>query len=157
MIAPRNRAIRASAAGGMHVIDGATALVVMSRERRSPLLDKLEPLTLTVLTAEDCREARALLQTRPPLEIVIIDVSLMDGNWCDIFKFLVDYGISASVVVASEFADERLWSEVLWRGAYDLLVEPYEREEVRRVLEGALRALEAQRSLQLRLAATGSG
>lgn len=139
------------------MIDGATALVVMSRERRSPLLDKLEPLTLTVLTAEDCREARALLQTRPPLEIVIIDVSLMDGNWCDIFKFLVDYGISASVVVASEFADERLWSEVLWRGAYDLLVEPYEREEVQRVLEGALRALEAQRSLQLRLAATGSG
>ena len=139
------------------MIDGATALVVMSRERRSPLLDKLEPLTLTVLPPEDCREARALLQTRPPLEIVILDVSLMDGNWCDIFKFLVDYGISASVVVASEFADERLWSEVLWRGAYDLLVEPYEREEVQRVLEGALRALEAQRSLQLRLAATGSG
>ena len=141
----------------MHVIDGATALVVMSRERRLPLVEILEPLTLSVLTAEDCREARALLQTRPPLEIVIIDVSLMDGNWCDIFKFLVDYEISASVVVASGFADERLWSEVLWRGAYDLLVEPYERDEVRRVLEGALRALEAQRLLQPRLAVTGSG
>ena len=101
------------------MIDGATALVVMSRERRLPLVEILEPLTLSVLTAGDCREARALLQTRPPLEIVIIDVSLMDGNWCDIFKFLVDYEISASVVVASGFADERLWSEVLWRGAYE--------------------------------------
>ncbi len=139
------------------MIDGATALVVMSRERRLPLVEILEPLTLSVLTAGDCREGRALLQTRPPLEIVIIDVSLMDGNWCDIFKFLVDYEISASVVVASGFADERLWSEVLWRGAYDLLVEPYEREEIRRVLEGALRALEAQRLLQPRLAASGSG
>ena len=141
----------------MHVIDSATALVVMSRERRLPLVEILEPLTLSVLTAGDCREARALLQTRPPLEIVIIEVSLMDGNWCDIFKFLVDYEISASVVVASGSADERLWSEVLWRGAYDLLVEPYERDEVRRILEGALRALEAQRLLQPRLAATGSG
>ena len=141
----------------MHVTHAATALVVMSRERRLPLLENLDRLTLSVLTAEDCREARALLQTRPPLEIVIIDVSLTDGNWCDIFKFLVDYGISASVVVASGFADERLWSEVLWRGAYDLLVEPYGREEVRRILEGALRAIEAQRSLQLRLAASNSG
>ena len=139
------------------MIDGATTLLVMSRERRLPLLGNLESLKLNVLTAENCRQARCLLQTRPPLEIVIIDVSFMDGNWCDIFKFLVDYGISASVVVASGQADERLWSEVLWRGAYDLLVEPFEREEVRRVLEGALRALEAQHSLQPRLAASGTG
>ena len=139
------------------MIHAATALVVMSRERRLPLLENLDRLTLNVLTAEDCRQARALLQTRPALEIVIIDVSLTDGNWCDIFKLLVDYGISASVVVTSGTADERLWSEVLWRGAYDILVEPYGREEVRRVLEGALRAIEAQRSLQPRFAASSGG
>lgn len=129
------------------MIDGATALVVMSRERRSPLLENLESLKLTVLAVENCRETRSLLQTRPPLEVVIIDVSLGDGNWCDIFKFLVDYGISTSVVVVSSLADERLWSEILWRGAYDLLVEPYGRDELRRVVEGAVRTLEAQRLL----------
>jgi FixJ family two-component response regulator len=53
---------------------------------------------------------------------------------------LVDRGIHASVVVSARLADERLWSEVLWRGAYDVIVEPYEAEEVRRIVEGALRA-----------------
>ncbi len=137
------------------MIDGATALVVMSRERRLPILDHLESFKLNVLEAEDCREARSLLQTRPPLEIVIVNVSLADGNWCDIFRCIVDYGIGANVVGTSRQADEKLWFEVLWRGAYDLLVEPFEREELRRVVEGATRALQVQRASQHRLAATG--
>ena len=35
----------------------------------------------------------------------------------------------------------RLWSEALWRGVHDLLVEPYENFEVKRAVEGALRAV----------------
>ena len=139
------------------MIDGATALVVRSRERRSTLLETLESFKLNVLWAENCREARSLLQTCPPLEIVIVNVSLTDGNWCDIFRFVVESGIETSIVVTSRLANEKLWSEVLWRGAYDLLVEPYKREELRRVVEGAVRALEMQRSLQHRSAAMGGG
>ncbi len=55
--------------------------------------------------------------------MIITQLTLADGNWCDLFKYLVDRGSHASVVVSSPQADERLWSEVLWRGAYDLLVE----------------------------------
>ena len=72
--------------------------------------------------------------------MIITQVTLTDGNWCDIFKYLVDHGIQASTVVSSPQADEQLWSEVLWRGAYDLLVEPYETREVHQTIEGALRA-----------------
>jgi DNA-binding NtrC family response regulator len=116
------------------------AMLVMSPERRRSLEPNLESLNVQVLLAGSCHEARALLQDNPPVSVVITDVSLNDGNWCDIFRFLVDRGIHASVVVSARLADERLWSEVLWRGAYDVIVEPYEADEVRRIVEGALRA-----------------
>jgi len=116
------------------------AMVVMSPERRRSLERNLERLNVQVLHAGSCQEARILLKDRPPVSVVITDVSLTDGNWCDVFRYLVDNGIHASVVVSSRLADERLWSEVLWRGAYDVLVEPYEADEVRRIVEGALRA-----------------
>ncbi len=116
------------------------ALLVMSPERRRSLLTELELLHLEVLAVTTCQEARGVLETHPPIEIVITDLSLADGNWCDVFKYLVDNDIHASVVVSCPLADERLWSEVLWRGAYDMLVEPYNKQELRRIVEGALRA-----------------
>jgi len=108
-----------------------------------PLVKSLRSLDINVLSVSDCQQARALLRTRPAIELIITQVTLADGNWCDLFKYLVDRSSHASVVVASPQADERLWSEILWRGAYDLLVEPYKSDEVIRVVEGALRAVHA--------------
>ena len=116
------------------------AMLVMAPERRRSLELNLESLNVKILPAGSCQEARILLKESPPVSVVITDVSLTDGNWCDVFRCLVDSGIHASVVVSSRLADERLWSEVLWRGAYDVLVEPYDAQEVRRIVEGALRA-----------------
>ena len=121
------------------------ALLVMSHERRSPLLKSLKLLDIEVLAVETCQQARALLQTHPPVDVVITQVTLPDGNWCDVFKYLVDNAVQASLVVSSPHADEILWSEVLWRGAYDLIVEPYQADELRKTLEGALRANESSR------------
>ena len=123
----------------------AVALIVMPSERRSPLVAKLKALDIEALAVDNCQQARVLLQTRPPVDVVIAQVTLSDGNWCDIFKYLVDNDIQASLIVSSPQADEILWSEVLWRGAYDLLVEPYEGHELRNTLEGALRASQSTR------------
>ena len=135
----------------------ALALVVMNQERRLPLLANLKKLNLDVLTVANCQQARALLATCPPVEVIITDVTLADGNWRDIFKCLADHNVPASVVVSSAPADENLWSEILWRGAYDLLVEPYEKGEVRRVVEGALRAAKARRAATQRRQSAAAG
>ena len=118
-------------------------LLVMPRECSPLLLKVLKSLDVDVLAVEDCQQARELLQTHPAVDVIIIQVTLADGNWCDLFRYLVDRSSHASVVVSSPQADERLWSDVLWRGAYDLLVEPYESGEVCRVVEGALRVAHA--------------
>lgn len=120
--------------------DSQVTLVIMScEERRLPLLANLEALPAEVLVVGSCQEARRTLQTHPAVDIVITDVTLPDGNWCDVLTFLVDHGIDAGVVVASRTADEILWSEVLWRGVYDMIVEPFDSRESRWVIEAALR------------------
>lgn len=130
-------------------------LLVMPPERRTPLLRSLQSLDVEILAVSTCGEARGLLQTSPPVMVVVTRVSLPDGNWCDVLRYLVDSDIPASVVVSSPRADEHLWSEVLWRGGYDLLVEPYESDEVRRTIEGALRAADRS-ALHLALSSASS-
>lgn len=122
------------------MLDSTQLLLVMCAERRTQLLEILKSSNAHVLTVSSCREARRVLETHLTLEVVIADLSHPDGNWCDILKCLVDSGIPASIVVSATHADERLWSEVLWRGGYDLLTEPYEATEVIRIIEGAARA-----------------
>ena len=116
-------------------------LVVMSQERRPSLLRNLNSLNIECLTVESCTQARRLLSTCPEIDVVITDVSLPDGNWCDVFRSVVDSGVPAGVVVSAASADEKLWSEVLWRGAYDLLVEPLDAAQVRHTIEGAIRSV----------------
>ena len=116
-------------------------LVVMSEsERLTPLLSKLEVDDFTVHATDSFHDARQQLRADPDVDVVITDITLPDANWCNILRFLVDNDLSASVVVTAPNASESLWSEVLWRGAYDLLVEPYKDLEVMRVVEGAARA-----------------
>jgi len=42
-------------------------------------------------------------------------------------------------ILTSRLADEQLWAEVLNRGGYDLLIQPYDSMEVTRVVEAARR------------------
>jgi len=119
---------------------GKQALLVMPRERRLPLQWRLDGLRIETLAVANCREARRLLETRPPLDLVITAVSLADGNWCDLLRIVVEEGVAANVLVASASRDERLRPEVLGRGGCGVLAEPYERRSVEGVLRGALGA-----------------
>ncbi len=120
--------------------DSVLVLLVMEPVESRALIEILRFHRFQVLTAGSCGEARQILETRSPVEVVIGGASYRDGNWCDLLRCLVEQGHRASLVVAAGQADDRFWSEVLWRGAYDLLVEPYEGSEVCRVVESAARA-----------------
>ena len=114
-----------------------TMLLVMPRVRRLTLLAHLENCTRGVLAVSSCKEARGILETRPPMQVVLTDVTLPDGNWTSVLEDVVQRRLNAAVIVCTGLADTGLWCEVLQRGAYDLLVEPYERKEVQRIVIGA--------------------
>ncbi len=90
-----------------------------------------------VHSASSYREAFAVLDACRPC-IVICESTLPDGNWK---ALLTEAGRSSGplplVIVTSHLADNRLWSEVLNFGGYDVLAKPFDRAEVSRVLDSA--------------------
>jgi DNA-binding NtrC family response regulator len=126
--------------------DGPVVLLVLScPERQARLAAILHALGVDLLWVRQCWEARALLQTRPPLLSVVTDATLADGNWCDVLQTVVDYDPQAGVVlVAPSSADEMLWSEAIWQGVHDILVDPFTEAEAQQVVESVLRVARAQ-------------
>jgi DNA-binding NtrC family response regulator len=86
-------------------------------------------------TAGSCRQAFEKLCESYPM-VVFSESSLPDGDWKDILGTISRFNPPHSLlVVASRLADERLWSEVIHLGGYDVLTKPLMHDEVRRVLE----------------------
>jgi DNA-binding NtrC family response regulator len=100
------------------------------------ILAALESLRLDLVVVSDCRGVhRQLHVTRP--SVVMTGVTLGDGNWCDVLNFIVQSDVGAGVVVYVHEADERLRSEVVSRGAYDLVSGPAAPAQLLRCLEEA--------------------
>lgn len=128
------------------------ALVVMAREKQTAVPEILKGMGFRIAKAEGCRHAQRLMRSGSVPAMVITDTSLSDGNWCDVVRLTVDLKVESPVLLCCRSADERLWSEAVWRGVCDLLVEPFEPEEVRWVIESALRRGERNHSAQARRA-----
>jgi DNA-binding NtrC family response regulator len=113
------------------------AMLVMAQERRSTLVNALETCGFDVLPACDCNEARRMLETQPLVQVVVTDARLHDGDWRRVFEIVERGRRKIEVVVCSRLGDPKLWLDVLDQGGYDVLVEPFEHEEVRRIVEAA--------------------
>ena len=127
----------------MHKCPDHVLLVTSSPFRSDdPLQDALAAPGAGVTTAPTCRDARRMIRNGVRFDVIVCDLTLPDGNWSDVMRDVIETSNNACVVIRAPDADQRLWSEALWRGAYDILVEPYSREEAQRTLEGAARATE---------------
>jgi DNA-binding NtrC family response regulator len=105
------------------------------------------PIPVTVLHSQDCEQAVTRLAAAR-VAVVICETSLPDGTWKDLLEYLHRVNASSVLVVTSEVADESLWAEVLNLGGYDVLAQPFDSEEVTRVVRSAVMA--SSRELQRR-------
>ena len=117
-----------------------TALLVMPPERRSRLMDEFEGIEANIRCASSCDETAALLRDDPDTALVLTDLCLPDGSWFDVLNLVSETHPGANVVVCARVADELFWTKVLEAGGYDVLVEPYEENEVSRILNAAVHA-----------------
>ncbi len=115
-----------------------TALVVMVSEQSRIFVSCLTRLVTRVLTASTCGEASDLLRSEPAVGLVLTGLVLPDGSWCDVLSRTRDLQPEAEVVVCARLADERLWTEVLGAGGFDVLAEPYQDLEVERIVARAV-------------------
>ena len=111
-------------------------MLVMARERRLPLLGALESGGIEVLAVCDCDAALQMLRTQP-VQVVVTDTTLPDGDWRRVLEIVEQGYRRIEVVVCSRVGDLKLWLDVLEQGGYDVLVQPYQREEIQRIVESA--------------------
>jgi DNA-binding response OmpR family regulator len=71
--------------------------------------------------------------------IVVCERDLPDGSWKDLLKCSADLDNTPMLLVVSRHADDALWAEVLNLGGYDVLLKPFDKAEVARVVGMAWR------------------
>lgn len=89
-----------------------------------------------LLEARDRRRALECLE-RNPVQVVIVESDLPRWNWRQVLRELHLMSSPPLLVVSSRTADESLWAEVLNIGGYDVLAQPFEANEVERVVASA--------------------
>ena len=84
----------------------------------------------TVLTIE---AAMSALQEKN-ISIVLCESELLSGTWRDLMERISAHPDPPFMIVTSRLADEYLWVEALNHGVYDVLMKPFDTEELSRVL-----------------------
>ena len=93
------------------------------------LEQKFQEADWTLYVAHTYREALIRLShVRVP--IILCECQLPDGNWKDVLSQLAPMLDRPRLIVVSRHADERLWTEVLNQGAFDLLATPFREAEL---------------------------
>jgi DNA-binding NtrC family response regulator len=82
--------------------------------------------------ASDCCEAVALLRAQS-VPVLLCERDYADGSWEDLLNATATLPEPPKLIVFSRLADESLWAEVLNMGGFDVLIAPFEPEEVLRV------------------------
>lgn len=105
--------------------------------------------------ARDRRQAVAYLR-RHPVEVVLAESDIPRWHWKKILRTLRSLARPPQLIVTSRTADEYLWSEVLNFGAYDVLTQPLDQEELERVVASARRHFDYQPERARRIAAAAA-
>jgi len=77
---------------------------------------------------------------------VICERDLHPGTWLDVLAALEAAPNPPLLIVTSSHVEEELWADVIHRGGFDILMKPFEAEEVLRVVGSASRAWEQGRT-----------
>jgi DNA-binding NtrC family response regulator len=106
------------------------------REDASVLSHMLGSLSVCIEHVADLKHARGkMLGAAYP--VILTEASLPDGTWLDVLDLARRVTPNSDVIVTDPDADARFWAEVLNRGAYDLIAQPFAAIEVQRILGNA--------------------
>jgi DNA-binding NtrC family response regulator len=104
----------------------------------------------TVSSARSLLEAWITLH-RTKIDVVVAECDFENGlSWRELLEEICEMRHPQPVIVASRQADNRLWTEILNRGGYDILRKPFDVLETLHALEMASQAVQRARSLRAR-------
>jgi DNA-binding response OmpR family regulator len=114
------------------------------QEDHQTLQTSLASCRCELVVAADVSGGLALLED---VCVVVCERDLLDGTWVEMLQHLQVRPNPPLLIVASRFADERLWAAALNLGAWDVLAKPFIPGEASRSIQLALQQFQA-RALQ---------
>jgi DNA-binding NtrC family response regulator len=133
-------------------VNSAVLFVSPSAHDARSLKSMLAEASMELIHSVGLRSAGEHLQSGQ-FPVVLTEAKLEDGTWLDMLHLARP--VNAEVVVTDPWADARFWAEAINMGAFDLLVQPFQRVEVQRVLASAA-AVRVARAGQMRVGAAVS-
>ena len=100
------------------------------------LTQMLHEMDVALDHAESVQHARAQLR-QGTYQVVLTEAALPDGQWLEVLALAREAAPEPQVIVTDSNADSHFWAEALNLGAFDLLVQPFDENEVRRILDNA--------------------
>lgn len=119
-----------------YVPSSLTVLSVSPTEEDHLSLQVIIGHKCVLFKADDLDSAMTLLRQHQ-IGVVLCERDLAAGNWTELLEHIKDLRNGPSLIVTSRLADERLWSEALNVGAWDVLAKPFDRVEVARTVQSA--------------------
>jgi DNA-binding NtrC family response regulator len=122
----------------------ALLIVGLEEEDRQILARAAKRVDCDLIGAGTIQAAIRLVRGRVA-PVIVCRRDLPDGDWRDLLNLAAIWKSPVKLIVVCRLADNRLWSEVLNLGGYDLLASPLDDREVSYVLGSACRdAYEAE-------------
>jgi DNA-binding NtrC family response regulator len=103
------------------------------QEDHATLRHRLMQPIWSLYVADSVSSARKVLEAHN-VAVVLCERDLIPGNWTEMLDVLMEIQNSPPLIVTSRLADDKLWSEALTRGAYDVLAKPFYQEDLLRSL-----------------------
>lgn len=120
-------------------------LLVMPQHRAAPLLKQLRSCGANVQWVTTRQAARQLLEAGEPVQLVLTDTILPDGDWRQVLDDVAESSTQAELIVCARQPNRHFYCEVIQNGAYDLIAEPYDPHHTRRVIDAAAARAEMRR------------
>jgi DNA-binding NtrC family response regulator len=113
-------------------------LAVMDPIRSRALVRQIEEQGVRVISVSGRDEAKRVLRSSPRVPIVLTDESLPDGDWRDVLQDVTASGVPAEVVVCTGREQSlSLCFDLLDRGAFGMMAEPFDRDQLTWLINAA--------------------
>ena len=110
--------------------------ISVHRDDARKLSQMLHALPVALEHARTLAQARAKLLSTD-YDVILTESAFPSGTWLDVLHLVREAPRDVRVIVTDPKADARFWTEALNLGAFDLLAQPFEENEVRRIIQNA--------------------
>ncbi len=117
--------------------DGFQILVVAATEMHDKIRRRLSSLGMSPVLVSRAAELGRFVRGREIYKVVLLPAVLPDSDWWAIWGELALLDRKPSILVYAQTASFELWSGVLEAGGYDVIVEPFTDEKLKKAVAHA--------------------